>query len=408
MKHCEELLLDALRPALRGEKANWTEEPAEEDWRGFLRLAMDHHILPLTANAIYDCPALRASPGRQKLIRSMARRLCIRQAVRTAEFLLLTEALAARGLRPAVMKGIVCRSLYPEPELRESVDEDLLIDPREIREYHKAMSDLDYRPVNLRGPLEDADEVTYEKEDLRLTVELHTCPISADSEAYGDCSAAFDGAYERAVTSAFNGVEIRALAPTDHVLYLICHAYKHFLYSGVGIRQLCDLGLMTEKENAALDWARIVGTCEELRIAVFAAALFRICERQLGFSMPEAFAGIETDESDLLEDILSGGLYGVNDLDRAHSSTITLEAAAAGRSGRKSLGALRSLFPRAKDLESRYPYLQEKPWLLPAAWTQRAFRYLTKKYHAAPVSPAKSVQIGRRRTELFRKYGLID
>ena len=32
---------------------------------------------------------------------------------------------------------------------------------------------------------------------------------------------------------------------------------------------------------------------------------------------------------------------------------------------------MKRLFPSAKSIESRYTYLQDKPWLLPAAWVHR-------------------------------------
>ena len=41
---------------------------------------------------------------------------------------------------------------------------------------------------------------------------------------------------------------IRILAPTDHLLCLLCHAYKHFLYAGFGIRHVCDIGIFAEPD----------------------------------------------------------------------------------------------------------------------------------------------------------------
>lgn len=38
------------------------------------------------------------------------------------------------------------------------------------------------------------------------------------------------------------------LAPTDHLLCLLCHAYKHFLYAGFGIRHVCDIGIFAEPD----------------------------------------------------------------------------------------------------------------------------------------------------------------
>ena len=113
------------------------------------------------------------------------------------------------------------------------------------------------------------------------------------------------------------------------------------------------------------------------------------------------------DESDLLEDVLSGGLYGVVDVDRAHSSTMTLEAVSADRGNRRRKGALHSVFLPLASMRGQFPYLRKYPWLLPAAWTQRIFRYLARKDRPDPVNPARSVQIARERIELLREYRII-
>ena len=123
--------------------------------------------------------------------------------------------------------------------------------------------------------------------------------------------------------------------------------------------------------------------------------------------MPAAFASVDVDESNLLEDILSDGLYGMEDIDRAHSSTLTLNAVAADRTGKRRGGAIRSVFLPVRSLVGRFPYLRKYPVLLPVAWGQRIWGYLSRKKGPA-VHPARSVEIGNRRIELLKEYGIID
>ena len=42
------------------------------------------------------------------------------QTMKTSEFLQLYRFLAEAGIRPLVVKGIVCRELYPNPDYRAS------------------------------------------------------------------------------------------------------------------------------------------------------------------------------------------------------------------------------------------------------------------------------------------------
>ena len=123
--------------------------------------------------------------------------------------------------------------------------------------------------------------------------------------------------------------------------------------------------------------------------------------------IPEGFETDTVDEIPMLEDILSGGLYGASDMDRLHSSTLTLEAVSADQEGRKSRGVMKSLFPSVAYLKEKYTYLETKPFLLPVAWVQRIHQYL-KDSRNSQVNPAKSIEIGKQRVELLKKYNIID
>ena len=400
MKSVYPYLLDALRCVLQGDGVSWATPPGREEWGSLRRMAEQHSVLPLVADALWRGGQLTE----ESMIRR-ARNLTIRQAGRTAEFLLLYDALAGQGLHPVVLKGIVCRSLYPHPEQRPSVDEDLLIPPEEFSRYHRALLAYGLTLMDPSRPLEHADEVSYVDRTRHLYLELHMSPFPPDSRAYGDCNALFTGVLDRAVAVQIEDVTVRTLAPTDHLLYLICHAYKHFLHSGVGIRQVCDIAMFTRAYGDKVDWGRILAACRSIRIEVFAAAIFRITERHLGFAIPEAFAGIAVDETDLLEDMLSGGVYGTADEDRLHSSTMTLDAVAADKAGRKSGNLLHSVFLPLGSLQGRYPYLRRWPVLLPVAWAQRVLGYAAKR---KKVDPSRTVRIGRDRIQLLRQYHIID
>ena len=394
------LLLEALSAALRGEGVSW-DEGRVASWSALIRLAQAHNVLPMLAQAVWDDPALRKEGATLSLSRT-ARRLVIHQARRTGDFLLLCRCLQTDGLNPVVLKGLVCRSLYPYPEQRPSVDEDLLIAPEDFARYHEKLLASGLTLAEPGIGLEEEPEVAYEGGGLYI--ELHKSPFPPDSEAYGDCNALFEGALKRAVSVRVDGVTVNTLAPTDHLLYLLCHAYKHFLHSGVGIRQVCDVGVFSERYGSEIDWARIARDCASIRIDRFAAAIFRITERHLGFAMPEAFSDYSVDEGPLLTDMLTGGLYGAEDEDRLHSGIMTLDAVAAQKQGRRRRSLAASLFPSAASLTGRFPYLHARPWLLPLAWAQRAAGYLKN----SRTSAAASVEIGEKRVGLLKQYHIID
>ena len=401
MDKAESLFLEALRYGLAGAPVPWTEPPGLPAQKTLARLARAQAVTPLIAQALFGCSAMAGSPVLETMRRE-ARQLTIRQATRTAEFLLLLRDLDARGLRPLVLKGAVCRSLYPEPEQRPSVDEDLLIPPGDFPAYHAALLAYGLRLMDPEKPTEGADEVPYVDPERELYLEMHLRPFPPNP-AVRDFALCLDGALTRAVSLELYGQRIETLHPTDHLLYLLCHAYKHILYGGVGIRQICDICLYARRFAGAIDWQRVRRACGELRIETLSAAFFRVGERWLGIPAPEQFAELRPDEEPLLHDCLTGGLYGANDPDRLHSSTLTLEAAAAEKCGRRRHGALRAIFPPVEPLSHRFPYLRKHSWLLPVAWAQRILQYLREKG-----SPARSLQIGEERIALLRRYRVLE
>ncbi len=397
IENTERAFLALLQAALHNGTA---ELPDQVDWPGLFQLANLHHILPLILEAAWRSGAPEEHLTQARLA---AMPIVMSQVRRTASFLALYRQLAAQGLQPLVLKGLVCRSLYPNPDNRPSSDEDLLIRPASFPAVHEALLRCGLHCEG-EDTVAEAHEKVYTGPDLCL--ELHLSPFPTDSIAYGDLNAFFEGAHERAITLEIGGTLVRTLSATDHLLYLICHAYKHFLHSGVGIRQVCDIMLFAERCCPEIGWDRVRNSCDQVRIERFAAAMFAIGTRHLGFTAPTAFCDIQTDEGPMLRDMFSGGVYGAADENRQHSATITLNAVTRQRQGKKSSGVLGSLFLPLNSMKRKFPYLKKYPWLLPAAWVQRMGRYLL--YRGKSIDPAVSIRIGNERIALLRTYGIIE
>ena len=368
----ERQFLDALGASLRGLPAPSCPR-TEEDWRALLRLSAEQKVLPM----IYDALAAgaRASGGigpalgqaRVPVLRSAAE-----QARKSLAFLELCRALRDASLQALVVKGILCRSLYPKPDLRPSADEDLYVRAKEF------------------VPLRDL--------------------FPGDAAAYRRFNAPFLTAFDRAEETTVEDTPLWTLCPQDHLLYLILHSCKHFLHSGFGVRQVCDICLFASAQRYRLDWEQLFSSLEAVQAGVFAANIFQIGREYLGLALPDGLLSQmerrngALDCVPLLEDLLSAGVYGGSSEARRHSSLITLHAAES--CGRPTGGVLRAVFPRRDTLKGVYPYLEEQPWLLPAAWVHRLGRYALGG-PGRGASARESVGIGTRRVALLRKYRVI-
>lgn len=410
MDKTQKLFLEALSASLKNEKVSWTELSPQE-WAGLFSLSESHHVLPLIYDAVYSCEAAKSAPegflihGKQHTMQ-----MVMLQTMKTNEFLRLYTNLCEADVKPLVVMGLVCRSLYPNPDYRFSSDEDLLISEGDFEVCMKVMSDFG---LSTSESDLSAFELPFLKKDSPLYIELHKKLFSPDSEAYGDFNRFFENAHENAVCEVIDGQEIYTLCPTDHLFYLICHAFKHLLHGGFGIRQVCDIVMFASRYGERIDWGRVLASCKEISADKFAAAMFRIGENNLGFSsdnahMSEDWRKIEIDETDLLADLLASGIYGGASLSRKHSSNITLDAFASNKNGKKSGNAvIKSLFPPAKALKGRYPYLQKHPYLLPVAWVNRIIGYRKETKSSNSSNASEALQIGKDRVELLKQYGII-
>ena len=415
MNAINSLFLEALGASLRGERVQWENPLAAQDWAALFQLAQAHHVLPMIFEAVYACPAARCADAQlMQLVKRQTMQSVMMQAMKTGELLALVKHLKAAGVTPCVVKGAVCRSLYPSPDHRISGDEDVFIPPEQFERCHEAMLAFGMQPADPQQDMQAAHEVPYGKLGSPLYIELHKHLFPPDSDAYGDFNRFFADAHAHATEIVVDGTPLTTLGPTDHFFYLICHAFKHFLHSGFGIRQVCDIVLFAGRYGREIDWTAVLKNCREIRAEQFAAALLRIGQKHFGFDpdaagVPQAWQAIEVDEGPMLSDLLDGGVYGDASMSRKHSSTLTLSAVAADRRGRKAGGnVLRTLFPSRKALEGRYPFLRTKPWLLPVAWVRRIAHYAAERRGAgADNNAAESLRIGSERVELLRRYGVI-
>lgn len=377
--------------------------PAEKvDWPAIFTLANQQKLLPILFEAARATPAAGENAALFAVTKQQVIRQVLNQTVRSAEFADLYHKLRAAGLHPIVVKGQLCSRLYPLKDHRISADDDLLIPDGEFMACHEQLLTNGLTTDTPTDELATADEVSYTKDGSPLYIELHRHLFDSAEDAHDELNHFF---------TDINPVEMDgflAMPPHEHLLYLILHAYKHFVRSGIGARQFCDIGLWAREYHAEIDWRRLHDQCVSVHAATFAAAAFRIARDYLGidFDLPMP-RDASIDVEPLLHDSLCGGVYGSNDLTRLHSSTVTLNAVKASRTGEKS-SVLSTVFPKREYLERRYPYLKKRPYLLPVAWVQRLAHYASEKQSGADSSASGSIKLAKERIELMKRYGIMD
>ena len=377
--------------------------PAENvDWPAIFTLANQQKLLPILFEAVRKMPAAEENVALFAVTKQQVIGQVLNQTVRSAEFSDLYHKLRSAGLHPIVVKGQLCSRLYPLKDHRISADDDIYIPDAEFMACHEQLLANGLRTGTPADELASADEVSYTKDGSPLYIELHRHLFDSAEDAHDELNHFF---------TDINPVEMDgflAMPPHEHLLYLILHAYKHFVRSGIGARQFCDIGLWARAYHAEIDWQLLHEQCESVHAATFAAAAFCIAREYLGidFDLPAPWDS-SIDVEPLLHDTLCGGVYGSNDLTRLHSSTVTLNAVKASRTGEKS-SVLSTVFPKREYLERRYPYLKKRPYLLPVAWVQRLAHYASEKQSGADSSASGSIKLAKERIELMKRYGIMN
>ena len=377
--------------------------PTEKvDWPAIFTLANQQKLLPILFETVRKMPAAEEKVALFAVTKQQVIGQVLNQTVRSAEFADLYRKLRSAGLHPIVVKGQLCSRLYPLKDHRISADDDLYISDAEFMACHEQLLANGLTSDTPVDELATADEVSYTKEGSPLYIELHRHLFDSAEDAHDELNHFF---------ADLNPVEtdgFLAMPPHEHLLYLLLHAYKHFVRSGIGLRQFCDIGLWARAYHGEIDWQRLREQCESVHAATFAAAAFRIARDYLGidFDLPTPWDA-SIDAEPLLHDTLCGGVYGSNDLTRLHSSTVTLNAVKASRTGEKS-SVLSTVFPKREYLERRYPYLKKRPYLLPVAWVQRIAHYASEKQSGTDNSASGSIKLGKERIELMKRYGIMD
>lgn len=325
------------------------------------------------------------------------------QAQRTRRFLEVYQKLLQAGLKPLVLKGIICRNLYGDlADYRPSCDEDLYVVSGELQAYRKILECNGFRlgsDGNAWQAVDQIVEVTFvDQMGTGLHLELHPFLFGHQRPDLQVIEQHFSGVLSRSIKVTVCGIELYTLNPTDHYLYVFFHLYKHFVVSGIGIRQMIDIMQMQRMLGREMDGQYIKVALRQTRTSQLYSDIMVIGNR-LGF---EFLTNLPCKAPEiLLSDCLDAGVYGLNSDERIYSSHVTV--AAMRGSGEQNYISM--LFPPLQHMLGGWPYLAKKPWLLPLAWVQRLHRFFFRQRKGGAVK--RAIQSGKDRAMILHMYGLI-
>lgn len=312
------------------------------------------------------------------------------------------------GILIIVMKGLLLRNLYPQPELRSMSDVDILVREEDIEKAKSLLISIGYTYNDDHDPKEIR---FYSKNNI--LIELHwrlTVP------GYIEKSDIFEKSiWKNAKDFSLMGIPVKVLAPDDFIIHLCLHMIFHLSNSGFGLRMLCDLVLLVEAERNSVDWVEFNDKIKLIDIKKFIQAIFIVCNRLFNMELPPI--PYEIEENDLfidafIKDIFSSGHNKEEKLERKNINELIKHSNDNKEYFKnKLILILKIVFPTRKGLAKNYLYLYKYPFLYPVAWGHHLYKSVFKKNMIHNISSRfkfskKTHNLYQERANLFKWLGL--
>ena len=261
------------------------------------------------------------------------------------------------------LKGVILKDYYPQPELREFADNDILIDEKRASDVRAFLLENGYRAKD--GDSGHVDE--YEKEPC-FNFEMHRALYHTNNPVFYDY---YKDVKSRLLKDENNRFGFH-FSQEDFYVFMVSHAYRHYRDNGVGIRSLLDIYVYNKALGKSLDYVYI-----ETQLAVIDSLDFEKQMRALaGKAFGEGKPIFNEEETQILCYYFRSGTFGSEEYSvENHMKKLTGEADFSA-AGRKKYW-LKRLFDM-EQYKRDFPRAYKTKIFIPFLILYRACRGLTK------------------------------
>lgn len=341
-------------------QGNW-----REDLEGLYRFCKFHSVTAIVTMALEE--AWKTAPASEADMKQwrQARDKAIRKNVLLhAEKERILAHLESIGCWYMPLKGSLLQFDYPKFGMRQMSDNDILCDSAKSEEIYRFMLDSGYRcELHNQGNHDEfVRQPVYNFEIHRSLFKPETAP---------ELAAYYADIHDRSLKDPDNGFGYH-LSTEDFYVYMIAHAYRHFVVSGNGIRSLMDVYVFLDNHESGLDWDYVQRELTELHAWDFECWCRRVSK--LLFEKPDPAPELREEDLALLDSFFSSGTFGTEEqlLRRAMEANT-------GEKGSRAGYFLRRIFPSQDMLGVMYPIVKGRPWLVPFVWVYRLVISLLKR-----------------------------
>ena len=356
------LFLELLQIAL-GNRERLSHAPSAKEWAGIYEESKRQAVTGILLHGIDRLPA-EQRPSQAFLLQWIGVGQMIEQRNRlmNGRCVELLRKLENHGLQGAILKGQGIAKLYDgggkkEKErddrlsgLRQSGDIDVYVDCglKGALAFAKSLGqdkiEWDYKHLHLKVWCDTEVEMHYRVEvllNLRKNRKLQKWFMEHENEIFN----LNDNVDLNLNTDKTDGTDWMVTPTVEfNVFYILLHIYRHFLYEGVGMRQIVDYYMVLKNldVNLNLNESYAYKGVREFGMEKFAKGLMWVMQEALG--MPREWMLWEPDKKEgeyILKQVMTGGNFGHYDERLKH---------AGGK-----LGAVKAILTHNLHLLTHYP-----------------------------------------------------
>lgn len=373
MNNAQKQFIDILSAGIRGKSADKVYYNVE--WDEVIDLADKHKVDGIIYLALRKSKLI-SNIGEEKisLLKQKAAITGITQSRHISGLSTVLNKINERNIPVIVLKGLVVREFYPQPDQRSMNDADILVHEGDVEKVKQLLIDMGYVYLEDHKASHHIALVHHKYPFIELHWNLFKRDgFSNELEHYERLI------WRRAIKVNVGEAEVLSLSYEDLALHLCMHMAAHLAATGFGVRQLCDLVLLVEHNGDEIDWNSFIMKARMYGFEKFGKIIFLLCNKLFNMEAPKEInikvVNNKKYVSALLDEIFEAGVHGKKEMANQFATQVAFNFEE--KDSNATLGAInryfRFIFPKIDDMSDKYSYAKKFKILAPIAWIHHLF-----------------------------------
>lgn len=373
MNNAQKQFVDILSAGIRGKAADKIYDNV--DWDEVIDLANKHKVEGIIYLALRKSNLIsKVGENRINLLKQKAAITGIGQSRHISGLSIVFNKIIEENIPVIVLKGLVVRDFYPQPDQRTMSDADILVHKDDVEKVKNLLIDMGYifledhkashhiALVHHRYPMIEVHWNLFKRDGFSNELEHYERLI-----------------WKRAIKVNVGEAEVLSLSYEDLALHLCMHMAAHLAATGFGVRQLCDLVVLVEKKGEEIDWNSFIMKARMYGFEKFSLIMFLLCKELFQMEIPKELEIKSVNNKKyvaaLIDEIFEAGVHGKKEMANQFATQVAFNFE--DKDSNPTLGAIkryfRFIFPRIDDMSDKYSYAKKIKILAPIAWIHHLF-----------------------------------